>query len=124
MRAARADEIGSPLMECLGAVGVAAVVWYGGQQVIAGVTTPGTFFSFLTAIFMLYEPMRKLSRVNNIVQGAVVAAERAFAVLDTPDEWADDAGKPVLPAMQHQLAFSHVSLRYHPDGPLVLRDIN
>jgi subfamily B ATP-binding cassette protein MsbA len=124
MRAVRADELGSPLMECLGAVGIAAVVWYGGHQVMAGRTTPGTFFSFLTAIFMLYEPMRKLSRVNNIVQGAVAAAERAFAVLDTPDEWADDAGKPVLPAMQHQLVFSHVSLRYHPDGPLVLRDIN
>ena len=44
MRAAQADEIGSPLMECLGAVGVAAVVWYGGQQVIAGVTTPGVLF--------------------------------------------------------------------------------
>ena len=97
MRAARADEIGSPLMECLGAVGVAAVVWYGGQQVIAGVTTPGTFFSFLTAIFMLYEPMRKLSRVNNTIQSALAAAERTFAVLDTPDEWVDDARKPALP---------------------------
>src|SRR5215467_1475538 len=94
MRAVRADELGSPLMECLGAVGIAAVVWYGGYQVMAGRTTPGTFFSFLTAIFMLYEPMRKLSRVNNIIQSAVAAAERAFAVLDTPDEWADDAGKP------------------------------
>src|SRR5215510_7983742 len=124
MRAARADEIGSPLMECLGAVGVAAVVWYGGQKVIAGVTTPGTFFSFLTAIFMLYEPMRKLSRVNNIIQSAAAAAERTFAVLDTPDEWADDAGKPALPAMRHHLVFTNVSLRYHSDGPLILRDIN
>src|SRR5215471_2241906 len=110
MRAVRADELGSPLMECLGAVGIATVVWYGGYQVMAGRTTPGTFFSFLTAIFMLYEPMRKLSRVNNIIQSAVAAAERAFAVLDTPDEWADDAGKPALPAMQHHLVFSHVSL--------------
>jgi subfamily B ATP-binding cassette protein MsbA len=124
MRAVRADEIGSPLMECLGAVGVAAVVWYGGQQVMAGVTTPGTFFSFLTAIFMLYEPMRKLSRVNNIIQSALAAAERTFAVLDTPDEWVDDAPKPALPTMQHRLLFTDVSLRYRPDGPLVLRAIN
>jgi subfamily B ATP-binding cassette protein MsbA len=124
MRAARADEIGSPLMECLGAVGVAAVVWYGGQQVIAGVTTPGTFFSFLTAIFMLYEPMRKLSRVNNTIQSALAAAERTFAVLDTPDEWVDDARKPVLPPMRHRLIFTDVALRYRADGPLVLRDIN
>jgi len=124
MRAARADEIGSPLMECLGAMGVAAVVWYGGQQVMAGVTTPGTFFSFLTAIFMLYEPMRKLSRVNNTIQSALAAAERTFAVLDTPDEWVDDAPKPALPTMQHRLIFTDVSLRYRPGGPLVLRAIN
>ena len=108
MRTVRADEIGSPLMECLG----------------AGVTTPGTFFSFLTAIFMLYEPMRKLSRVNNTIQSALAAAERTFAVLDTPDEWVDDAPKPALPTMQHRLIFTDVSLRYRPDGPLVLRDIN
>ena len=124
MRAARADEIGSPLMECLGAVGVAAVVWYGGQQVIAGGTTPGTFFSFLTAIFMLYEPMRKLSRVNNTIQSALAAAERTFAVLDTPDEWVGDARKPVLPPMRHRLIFTDVALRYRADGPLVLRAIN
>ncbi len=123
MRAVRADEIGSPLMECLGAVGVAVVVWYGGQQVIAGETTPGTFFSFLTAIFMLYEPMRKLSRVNNTIQSALAAAERTFAVLDTPDEWVGDAHKPVLPPMRHRLIFTDVALRYHADGPLVLRDI-
>jgi subfamily B ATP-binding cassette protein MsbA len=123
MRAVRADEIGSPLMECLGAVGVAVVVWYGGQQVIAGETTPGTFFSFLTAIFMLYEPMRKLSRVNNTIQSALAAAERTFVVLDTPDEWIGDAHKPVLPPMRHRLIFTDVALRYHADGPLVLRDI-
>jgi subfamily B ATP-binding cassette protein MsbA len=124
MRAIRADELGSPLMECLGALGVAGVVWYGGHQVMAGVTTPGTFFSFLTAIFMLYEPVRKLSRTNNTIQSALAAAERTFAVLDTPDEWADEAGKPALPAMQHRLVFSNVSLRYRPEAPLALRDIN
>jgi len=124
MRAARADEIGSPLMECLGAVGVAVVVWYGGYQVIAGVTTPGTFFSFLTAIFMLYEPMRKLGRVNNIIQSALAAAERTFAVLDTPDEWVDEAPKLALPPLQHRLLFTAVSLRYRPHGPRVLRDLN
>jgi subfamily B ATP-binding cassette protein MsbA len=123
MRAARADEIGSPLMECLGAVGVAVVVWYGGYQVIAGVTTPGTFFSFLTAIFMLYEPMRKLGRVNNIIQSALAAAERTFAVLDTPDEWVDEAPsrrcRATAPAALHGCVAA-----LSPDGPLVLRDVS
>ena len=109
-------------MECLGAVGVAVVVWYGGQQVIAGVDHTGHVLS-LTAIFMLYEPMRKLSRVNNTIQSALAAAERTFAVLDTPDEWVGDARKPVLPPMRHRLIFTRCSLRYRADGPLVC-DIN
>lgn len=123
LRSARADEIGSPLMECLGALGVAGVVWYGGGQVIAGHTTPGTFFSFLTAIFMLYEPLRRLSRVNNTFQSALAAAERVFTVLDMPDEWVRETEKPALPPMQHGIVFSQVTLRYRPDGPPALRDI-
>jgi subfamily B ATP-binding cassette protein MsbA len=62
--------------------------------------------------------------VNNIIQSALAAAERTFAVLDTPDEWGGDARKPVLPPMRHRLVFADVTLRYRADGPLVLRDIN
>jgi subfamily B ATP-binding cassette protein MsbA len=124
MRAVRTSELGSPIMEGLGALGVAAVVFYGGQQVIAGTTTPGTFFSFLTAILMLYEPMRKLARVNSTLQNAMAASERVFAVLDTPGEYEGEQDKPVLPALRQQLAFTDVSLRYQSDGPLVLQDIN
>ncbi len=124
MQAARADELSAPVMECLGAVGVATVVWYGGNEVIAGHTTPGTFFSFLTAILMLYEPIRKFSRLNNVIQGSLAAAERTFSVLDRPSEWTDETAKPALPPIQHTLTFQQVSLRYQADGPLVLHDID
>lgn len=124
MRAARADELSAPLMECLGAVGVATVVWYGGHQVMAGHTTPGTFFSFLTALFMLYEPVRKFSRLNNVIQGALAAAERTFSILDTPDEWGEEAAKPALAPIQQAITFHQVALRYQDDGPLVLHDID
>ncbi|MGE3538419.1 MAG: lipid A export permease/ATP-binding protein MsbA [Candidatus Tectimicrobiota bacterium] len=124
LRAARADELGSPLMECLGALGVAGVIWYSGAQVIAGHTTPGTFFSFLTALFMLYEPLRRLSRINNPFQNALAAAERVFRLLDLPDEWAQEDDKPALLPLQRSLVFDHVALRYQPDGQLALRDIN
>lgn len=124
LRNARADEMGSPLMECLGAIGVAGVVWYGGGQVVAGHTTPGTFFSFLTALFMLYEPMRRLSRINNTFQSAMAATERVFTILDLPDEWSQEASKPPLPTMQHGLVFSQVTLRYRADGPAALQDIS
>ncbi len=124
MRAVRTNELASPLMEALGAMGVAAVVFYGGQQVIAGTTTPGTFFSFLTAILLLYEPMRKLSRVNSTLQAAIAAAERVFPLLDMPGEYDGEHDKLALPPLRERIVFGDVSLRYQPDGPLVLQDID
>ena len=116
LRSVRTDEMRSPIMEFLAAVGVAAVIWYGGSQVIAGTTTPGTFFSFLTAIFMIYEPVRRLSRINNTIQTALAAAGRVFGLLDTPGEEAQEDGKPALPPIRHGLAFNNVFMRYDPDG--------
>ena len=116
LRSVRTDEMRSPIMEFLAAVGVAAVIWYGGSQVIAGTTTPGTFFSFLTAIFMIYEPVRRLSRINNTIQTALAAAGRVFGLLDTPGETEAEDGKPPLPPIRRGLAFNGVSMRYDPDG--------
>ena len=59
-------------MEVIGVVGVAAIIWYGGYLVIAGEMTPGAFFSFLTAMFMAYTPIRKFSGSNNTIQQALV----------------------------------------------------
>jgi len=124
MRAIQTEELGSPIIECISAVGVAGVVFYGGQQVISGATTPGTFFSFLTAIIMLYEPIRKLGRVNSVIQRAMAAADRVFTVLDTPAENLAEAGKPALPTIKQHLTFTNVSMRYRPNTPLVLHGIN
>ncbi len=124
MRAIRTSELNTPIMEAIGALGVAAVVYYGGRQVIAGTTTPGTFFSFLFAIMMLYEPLRKLSRINSVLQRALAAAERVFTILDIPGEGDEPAEKPALAPIQRRLVFTDVSMRYRPETPLVLRDIN
>jgi subfamily B ATP-binding cassette protein MsbA len=124
MRAIRTNELSTPIMEALGALGVAAVVFYGGHQVISGTTTPGTFFSFLTAILMLYEPMRKLSRVNSTLQSALAAAGRVFTLLDMPSEDVGEENKPALPPLRQRLEFRDVWLRYQPHRPWVLRNIN
>jgi subfamily B ATP-binding cassette protein MsbA len=124
MRVVRTAELNSPMMEFLAALGVAAVVFYGGRQVITGASTPGTFFSFLTALLMLYEPLRKLSRVNSTLQGALAAASRVFAVIDTLSERTHEAGRPTLPAIRHTLVFHEVSMGYRPTSPLVLHGIN
>jgi subfamily B ATP-binding cassette protein MsbA len=124
MRAVRADALSAPVIEFFGALGVAAVVFYGGHQVISGVTTPGTFFSFLTAVLMLYEPMRRLSRLNGTLQGALAAAARVFAVLDTAGEGAPEEDTSALPSISRNLVFTDVTMHYRPETPLVLRGLS
>lgn len=123
-RTIRASELSGPIMEGIGALGVAAVVVYGGQKVIAGTTTPGTFFSFLFAIMMLYEPLRKLSRLNTVIQQAGAAAERVFAVLDMPGEGEMHTHTPVLPPIRRQVVFTDVTLQYQLEAPPALRGVN
>lgn len=124
MRAVKTDEISSPIMELLGAMGVALVVFYGGRQVVQGVSTPGTFFSFLTAVLWLYEPMRKLSRLNSTLQGALAAADRVFAVLDQKREPPAPVSQAALSPIQHRLRIRDVSMRYAPHTPWVLQHVN
>ncbi len=84
--AVRIRAINSSLSEVLGGIGIAGVVWYGGYEVTQGITTPGTFATFITALLMLYEPLKRLSKFNLKIQQAVAAAERVFAILDmSPD---------------------------------------
>ncbi len=78
MRDTRIGAISRPLMEFLGGVGISLVVLYGGSQVLEGKSTPGTFFSFLTALIMIYEPIKGVSAINNTLQQGIAAAERVF----------------------------------------------
>jgi subfamily B ATP-binding cassette protein MsbA len=71
-----------PVMETLGGVAIAVVIIYGGHQVIAGTTDAGAFFSFITALIMAYEPMKRLANVNMSVQQGLAGAQRLFDLLD------------------------------------------
>ena len=75
--------VSSPLMEFLGGLGIAGIIYYGGRHVISGASTPGTFFSFLTALILLYEPVKRLSGINNEIQNGLAAAARIYKVLET-----------------------------------------
>jgi subfamily B ATP-binding cassette protein MsbA len=112
----------SPIMEFLGGIGIAAIIWYGGYNVIRGTSTPGTFFSFLTALLMLYEPIKHLSGVNNTIQQGLAAAVRVFEILDLEPDIQDRPGAQVLGGVREGLVFKNVSFRY--DRNWVLRDIN
>jgi subfamily B ATP-binding cassette protein MsbA len=94
-----ASEISTRIMELAGGVAISGVLWYGGLQVLKGVSTPGTFFSFVTAMIMLYEPIKKLNEANKTMQGSLASAERVFGLLDSPDVTPESGGdrEPTLP---------------------------
>ncbi len=110
------------VMEFLGALGMAGIISYGGYQVIQGATTPGTFFSFMTALFLLYAPIRGLSTAQNSVQEGLAAAQRVFAVLDLEPSIQDRPGARVLEPLAREIAFRQVAFSY-ADEP-VLQDID
>lgn len=123
MRDVRVDEITSPLLEFIGALGIGAALWYGGYQVIQGETTPGTFFSFVAALMMLYGPVRRLSNVSNQIQQAIPAAERVFELLDLRQTVVDRPGARTLQEFQDGIAFEHVSFTYDDGSEPVLHEI-
>ena len=82
-----------PLMELLGGIGMAAALWYGSRADCGGAADAGQFTSFIAALFMMYGPAKKLSRVNANLQQAIAASERIFEMLDTHTEVNEQPGR-------------------------------
>lgn len=116
------NAISSPFMEFLGGIGIAAIIFYGGNQVINGRSTPGTFFSFLAALLMLYEPIKRLTNVNNIIQQGIAGAERVFSIIDADPDIKDKQGALTLPDIARCIELKDVSFRYE-ETP-VLKNVN
>lgn len=116
MKSVKTSELSGPLMELIGAVGVVVVIMVGGKEVIDGQMSVGSFFSFLTALFMLYTPIKRLSALYNSLQNAVAAGERILYIFDQ---------KPAIVARDTQkikdvnrLAFRDVTLKYGDNNAL------
>jgi len=114
--------ISSPLMEFLGGIGIAVIVFYGGYQVINQSSTPGTFFSFLAALLMLYEPVKRLTNVNNTIQQGLAGAERVLSVLDTVPEIRDRENAIDLPPISRGISIQNATFSYEDQS--VLKDIS
>jgi subfamily B ATP-binding cassette protein MsbA len=124
LKANQVWSIGSSYMEVIGVLGVAVIIWYGGYLVIHGNMTPGAFFSFLTAMFMAYTPIRKLSGSNNSIQQALAAAERVFEVLDLATEQDAERGRLELPRITRSVEFQDVTFHYQGHGIPAVADID
>ena len=114
-----------PLMEFLGGLAVAGALWYGSREIAAFRLTAGEFASFLAALFMMYGPVKKLSRVSAGLQQAAAAAERIFEMLDKHTEVLDRPDARALAPLRHSIELQEVGFRYDgSDGPTVLRDVS
>jgi subfamily B ATP-binding cassette protein MsbA len=114
--------LSSPFMEFLGGLGIAAIVFYGGYQVINGNSTPGTFFSFLAALIMLYEPVKRLTNVNNTIQQGIAAANRVFDILDTVPDIRNADHAMTLPKISSHIDVQDVTFSYEQTP--VLKHVN
>ncbi|MBM4140724.1 MAG: ABC transporter ATP-binding protein [Nitrospira sp.] len=121
MRSVRLIEFTSLLMEVVGGFGIAFVLWYGGKLVVTGAITPGEFFSFLAAIFMVYTPAKRLSNVNNGIQQARAALER---ISEIEDKEREKDGKVIIPPIKETIEFRNVSFVYPGVRHEALKDIN
>lgn len=109
MRSTRIIEASSLMMEFVGGIGIAYVLWYGGSLVIKGVITPGDFFSFLAAVFLIYTPAKRLVAANNSLQQTSAPLERIDRLLAEEKE-AD--GVNALDGFRDEVFFDNVSFRY------------
>lgn len=123
MEDARYRRIQHPLMEVIGGIGMALIIWFGGKEVIAGNSTPGTFFAFLTALIMIYEPIKAVSKINSTVQQGLAAAVRVFGLLDQKPEIVSKPGATDLPPFQHSIKLENLQFSYDGKNP-VLKNIN
>lgn len=122
LRVTRIRGIVSPTMELFAAFGIASVVWYGGSSVIGGTRTPGDFFAFMTAMFLMYQPFKSLTRTYTMLQQGLAGAERVFEILDEAPAIADKPDARVAKPFGDAIRFENVSFSYHAEP--VLKQIN
>lgn len=118
LRAGRLRAFVPPMVELVAACGIGAVVWYGGHSVIAGERTQGEFIAFLTAMLLLYQPFKHLTRTNAAIQSGLAGAERLFEVLDERSEVEERADAHALIGVQQGIQLSRVFFRYQQDWVL------
>ena len=116
---ARFRTVQHPLMEFIGGIAIAFIIWFGGKEVIQDVSTPGEFFSFLVALIAAYEPVKGVSRINLAIQQGLAAATRVFTMLDIEPEIADRKDAVELPPFTREIEFADIGFEYEDNTPVL-----
>jgi subfamily B ATP-binding cassette protein MsbA len=123
LRAQMLAQSSGPVVESLGVLGAAALLIYSGQAIRAGRLSAPELVQFLTTLFMLYDPIRRLNKVNLVLQEALAAAQRVARLIAVPNDIADRPGARAAERVTAGLAFEKVSFSY--DGRhMVLREVD
>ena len=119
MRTVRVSAVNVPLVQVLAAAAVATVIWTASSLSAQDKLSPGEFVSFVTAMSMLFEPIRRLTNINAVIQRGLAGAQSIFELLDTPPEV--DSASGSLPRAKGELVFDDVSFAYPGQGGLALQ---
>ena len=120
MKSVYVGEIVSPMMEIIGASGLAAVIFIGGREVYDNNMTVGEFTAFLTAVGLVFQPIRRIGSIYSKIQDALAASERVFEILDIESKIVD--GTKILDENINLIEFKNLSLRY--ENAYALKNIN
>ena len=124
IRQSNVSELSSPVMELIGALGIGGVIWVGGMEVIHGDMTPGTFFSFIAALVMLYDPIKAINAANMNIQNALAGAERVFDILDDPKLGSEHGGSLAFDEPLNSIEFDKVTLNYNEQNAPALDGVS
>ena len=112
----------SPVIEFIAALGVTAIIWFGGRSVIGGDITAGSLVAFLVYAINISNPIKRIARVLGSIQKALAAAERVFYIMDLTDTIPQKPDAITLPSVEGNVEFRHVSFAYNK-GETILHDV-
>ncbi|MGZ4830826.1 MAG: ABC transporter ATP-binding protein [Candidatus Angelobacter sp.] len=127
LKSVAVQSVSSPLMDIIGALAGALLLWVGRNQINTGEMTPGAFIAFIIAVFRLYDPVRKMAFFNNSFQQALGASQEIFRFIDEEDEVREKPDAIALPAFRERVRFENVSFSYSgANGPEaeILHNVN
>ncbi len=119
----RIDELTSPLMEFIGALGIALLIWIGGFLVFKGEITVGGFFSFIAALFMMYKPFKTIAKANNEINTSIASIERIFELIDKTKE-TEHSGNIPFEGVKKEIRYENVWFKYPDSSSYAIKEIN